>query len=59
MVASKYATKYINKYNTTEKERKEEEKTRSYANVWLSADTVVRRTVLFQKFISTKGNRLF
>jgi len=37
MVASKYAKKYINKYNTTKKERKEE-KTRSYANVWLSAD---------------------
>jgi len=38
MVASKYTKKYINKCNTTKKERKEEKKTRSYANVWLSAD---------------------
>ena len=37
MVASKYAKKYINKYNTTQKKEKKK-KTRSYANVWLSAD---------------------
>ena len=60
MVASKYAKKYINKYNTTKKERKEEKKqdlTLMFG--YQPTYTVVRRTVLFQKIISTKGNRLF
>jgi len=52
--------KYINKYNTTtkkEKLRKKQELRLMF--IYQPSQIVVRRTVLLQKFISTKGDRLF
>jgi len=59
MVASKYTKKYINKYNTTTKKEKKKKQYLTLMFGYQPTQVIVRRTVLFQKFISTKGNRLF
>ena len=60
MVASKYAKKYINKYNTTTTTKKEKQEKQELRLMFGYQPTNSCPTnCTFQKFISTKGNSLF